>query len=518
MNPDLQVTIGDLAETIRGVTYQKSQAKDIPCDGYSPLIRATNIDRGTIVLDSFIYVPDIVIRDDQRLRPGDIVLAASSGSLSIVGKAALLRSEWRGTFGAFCYAIRPDPRRVTPGYLAYFMQTSTYRGRVSRLAAGVNINNLRREHIESVVLPICALAEQKRIVDAVDSYLTRLDNAIASLERVQAKLKAYRASVLKAAVEGRLVPTEASLARAEKRDYEPAEALLTRILKERRRRWEEAQLVKIKAKGSTPKDDRWKAKYHEPTPSESSTLPALPEGWCWMRAEAFFWDADYGTSEKCTLDGTGSPVLRIPNVDTGRISLEELKYAAKDADLKRDGGVEPGDFLFIRTNGSRSLIGRGALVVRSYEPSLQFASYLIRLRVVEVESAPAWFALAWHGPSVRTQLLKVAASSAGQHNVSLSAASSFVVPLPPVGEQSRILAEVDRLASVATKAEEQTVANLHRCRRLRQAVLKWAFEGNLVDQDPSDEPAEMLLARIRAERASAGPATKNRGRKAKGTV
>ena len=97
--------------------------------------------------------------------------------------------------------------------------------------------------------------EQQRIVEAIDSYLTRLNDAVASLERAQAKLKAYRPSVLKAAVEGRLVPTEASLARAEKRAYETAEALLVRILNERRRRWEEAQLAKFKATGKTPKDE-----------------------------------------------------------------------------------------------------------------------------------------------------------------------------------------------------------------------------------------------------------------------
>lgn len=239
MKLDLTATIRDLAETIRGVTYEKAEARGSPRVGYSPLIRATNIDHGVLVFDSFVYVPDVVIRDDQRLRVGDIVLAASSGSLSVVGKAAILRKQWHGTFGAFCYAVRPNPERVVPDYLAYFMQTSTYRSRVSKLAAGVNINNLRREHIESVDLPYCAIPEQQRIVETIDSYLTRLDNAVASLERVQAKLKAYRASVLKAAVEGRLVPTEVSLARAEKRDYEPAEVLLARILKERRRRWEE---------------------------------------------------------------------------------------------------------------------------------------------------------------------------------------------------------------------------------------------------------------------------------------
>ncbi len=125
---------------------------------------------------------------------------------------------------------------------------------------------------------VATAEEQHRIVEAIDSYLTRLDDAVASLERVQAKLKAYRASVLKAAVEGRLVPTEAALARAEKRAYEPAEALLARILKERRRRWEEAELAKLKAAGRTPRDDKWKGKYEEPVALDTSTASRASRG------------------------------------------------------------------------------------------------------------------------------------------------------------------------------------------------------------------------------------------------
>ena len=130
-----------------------------------------------------------------------------------------------------------------------------------------------------------ATPEQHRIVEAIESYFTRLDDAVATLERVQRNLKRYRASVLKAAVEGRLVPTEAELARAEGRDYEPASVLLERILAERRRRWEEAELAKMKAKGKTPKDDKWKAKYKEPVAPDTSNLPDLPEGWCWATVE-----------------------------------------------------------------------------------------------------------------------------------------------------------------------------------------------------------------------------------------
>jgi type I restriction enzyme S subunit len=200
-------------------------------------------------------------------------------------------------------------------------------------------------------------------------------------------------------------------------------------------------------------------------------------------------------------DGSGPAVLRIPNIVEGRVDLEDLKFAADDAALRSKDRVQPGDFLFIRTNGSRSLIGKGALVLQDNASPLFFASYLIRLRLVTVDSCDRWFALAWSGPLVREQVLRVAASSAGQHNVSLSAASSFAIPLPPAAEQARIVAEFERLDTGTAVVDHEIAAGEKRCSRLRQAVLKWAFEGRLVDHDPADEPADALLTRIRAERA-----------------
>ncbi len=151
-------------------------------------------------------------------------------------------------------------------FLAWFLQGDEYRNRTSQLAAGVNINNLRREHIEGIPIPLPPLSEQHRIVAEIEKQFTRLNASVAALKRVQANLKRYRASVLKAACDGKLVPTEAELARSEGRDYEPADRLLERILAERRARWE-AQ-------------EKRRGKYEEPPP-DTSDLPELPEGWVW---------------------------------------------------------------------------------------------------------------------------------------------------------------------------------------------------------------------------------------------
>ena len=176
-------------------------------------------------------------------------------------------------------AIR-TPQDISASFLLHYLRHS-----VSLLvdrATGATFDAIGGEVLRTHLVLVPPAAEQERIVEAIDSYLTRLDDAVASLESVQAKLKAYRASALKAAVEGRLVPTEAALARAEKRDYEPADALLARILTERRRRWEEGELARLKAAGKPPKNDKWKDKYREPVAPDTSELRDLPEGWSWV--------------------------------------------------------------------------------------------------------------------------------------------------------------------------------------------------------------------------------------------
>jgi len=403
---------------------------------------------------------------------------------------------------------------VVPRYLQYRLNAQDFVSFASHLNEG-DRPRVDWSQIGSFPVELPPSAEQRRIVDAIDSYLSRLDEAEAALERVQRNLKRYRAAVLQAAVEGRLVPTEAELARAECRDYEPASELLKRILAERRRRWEETELARLKAAGKAPKDDKWKAKYREPVPPDSEALPGLPEGWAWVNVDTVRWEAGYGTSQKCTSQAQGPPVLRIPNVQDQAVNLDKLKYATAPDDLQPDEALQLGDFLFIRTNGSQNLIGRGALVDRALPGACYFASYLIRLRLVAVGVLPEWTALAWHSSVVRRQLLAEAASSAGQYNVSLAAATRVVIPLPPMTEQRRILNEVAEISSVC-QASLLTVLKSHdRCARLRQSILKWAFEGKLVDQDPNDEPASVLLERIRTERASQVHAPERRSRKQK---
>jgi type I restriction enzyme S subunit len=339
---------------------------------------------------------------------------------------------------------------------------------------------------------LAPLSEQHRTVEAIEEQITRLDAAVSGLKRVQRQLKRYRASVLKAACEGRLVPTELDLARAEDREYEPADKLLERILAERR------------AQGGT--------KYKEPM--APSPAGQLPEGWTWATAEQLVYRSEYGTSVRCAYEGDGLPVLRIPNVAAGRISLDDLKFATMPLAIRDEDALRGGDVLMVRTNGSVGLVGRTAVAPKDMAGPTYFASYLLRFRFAEDATLPRWFSLFATSDQGRRFLESHAASSAGQHNVSLSLIHRWSVPLPPLAEQQRIVAEVERRLSVVEKAEVVVEANLKRAARMRQSILKRAFEGKLVPQDPNDEPASVLLERVRAERERAASTTpKRRGRR-----
>lgn len=404
-----------------------------------------------------------------------------------IGQTGIL--EIHAATNQACAALLPNrASRELVSYLFYYIRGQ--REALKTLGQGGAQPNISQGLLKDYEVPICPLQEQRRVVEVIESYFTRLDDTVATLERVERNLKRYRASVLKSAVEGRLVPTEAALAKQEGRDYEPASVLLERILTERRRRWSESGK---------------KGKYQEPTPPDTTNLPDLPEGWCWTTVESLIWDADYGTSQKCTYEATGPAVLRIPNVQDQALRLDDLKFATEPDQLNADGAVKVGDLIFIRTNGSRNLIGRGAVVLDELHKPHHFASYLIRLRVLPMGGLPRWTGFAWHTPILREQILGDAASSAGQYNVSMKAATGFVVPLAPAAEQERILEELERIDSLAEATIATAAAATERSARLRQSILKWAFEGKLADQDPNDEPASALLNRIKIEREAATP-------------
>ena len=490
-------SLGEAADIIRGVTYKKADARYYPSMNLVPILRATNIER-YLDFQNLVFVPSRNVSDEQFLRIGDIVVASSSGSLSVVGKAAQLTQEWFGAFGAFCLALRPV-QSIESRYLGWFMQSEQYRSRASQLAAGVNINNLRRGDVEGIDFPLPPLAEQHRIVAEIEKQLTRLDASVGALRRAKANLKRYRASVLKAACEGRLVPTEASLARSEGREYEHAGQLLQRILEERRARWESQE----KRRGA----------YKEPSPPDTSALPELPEGWAWATVEQTSTVVRNGYAKR-PVGNEGTPILRISAVRPLNVDLNAIRWVSADAGLDTFHVAE-GDLLFTRYNGNPQLVGVCG-VVHGLNRDTLHPDKLIKVRMVECGVRPEFVQIVANTGASRDFLGSRVRTTAGQSGVSGLDVKGTPIPVPPIAEQCRIVAEVDKQLSVVQQAETTVDASLRRAERLRQSVLKRAFEGKLVPQDPDDEPASVLLERIRAEREAAEASASRNGARTRG--
>jgi type I restriction enzyme, S subunit len=329
-----------------------------------------------------------------------------------------------------------------------------------------------------------------------------LDAATEGLKRVAANLKRYRASVLKAAVGGHLVPTEVELAKKEKRTYEPASVLLERILKERRRRWEQAELAKMKAKGELPKNDAWKKKYEEPASPDTTNLPDLPEGWCWATVEQVG-RVQLGR-QRAPQHHQGSnmrPYLRVANVYEDRLDLSdvmEMNFSPADCQTYR---LEPGDIL-LNEGQSLELVGRPAMY-RGEVPGACFQNTLVRFRAIEPLSG-RYALIAFRAYLNNGRFQKIAAWTTNIAHLGAGRFSVLEFPLPPLAEQERIADEVERFLTMADAVASSTSMRRTHIARLRQSILRWAFEGKLVDQDPNDEPASVLLERIRQQRTQGG--------------
>ena len=386
------------------------------------------------------------------------------------------------------FIVFPSQPNLNNAYLKYFLNQWEFVSFVTRLNTG-DRPRVDFTQFANYPLPLAPLPEQRRIVAEIEKQFTRLDASVESLKRARANLKRYRASVLKSACEGSLVPTEAELARNEGRDYEPAGVLLERILAERRARWES--------------QEKRRGKYKEPSAPDTSDLPALPEGWAWATL-AQVSDVKGGVT-KGKLYRSGQtlreiPYLRVANVQRGYLDLEQLSTIKTSEETIEQLRLIPGDVLFTE-GGDRDKLGRGWVWQGEVEECIH-QNHVFRARLLLDSVIPEM--VSWWGNSFgRDFFSRFGKQTTNLASINLTVLSQFPIPIPPLAEQQRIVAEVERRLSVIQQAEATVTASLVRADRLRQSILKQAFSGQLVPQDPDDEPASALLERIRAEREAA---------------
>ena len=167
------MNLSEIMTQVRGLSYSKKDSHNIYFEDSIPVLRAGNIQNARILQEDYVYVSNDLVKDKQYLKQGDVLIAASSGSISIVGKAAMVQSDMNATFGAFCKVLRPNAEKVNLNYFKHFFETAYYKITIKSLAEGANINNLKTEHFDNLEIPLPPLDQQKKIaaiLDAADAY------------------------------------------------------------------------------------------------------------------------------------------------------------------------------------------------------------------------------------------------------------------------------------------------------------------------------------------------------------
>lgn len=412
-------------------------------------LRPMNIDRdGKIDLSVTKFVS--ADKDRRRLTVGD-VLFNNTNSPELVGKTTVVNVPGDFAFSNHMTRIRFDDR-VLPKFGALQLHFLWMRGYFQyNCVKHVNQASVSSRTLGRAVPFVWApLDEQERIVGEIEKQFSRLDEAVANLKRVKANLKRYRAAVLKDAVEGRLVPTEADLARREGHTFETGAQLLQRILDIRR--------------------GKWKGKYEDPAQSAPMDLPPLPEGWAWARLGAVASIKGGITVDKKRRDSTARPVpyLRVANVQRGYLDLKEIKLIdAPQADID-ELRLQPGDILF-NEGGDRDKLGRGWIWEGQLRECIH-QNHVFRARLFSDELSPKF--VSWWGNTFgRHYFLREGKQTTNLASINMTKLSALPVPMPPAAEQQRIVAEVDWQLSVFQAVKTAVTEKLLQTIPLRSQIL-----------------------------------------------
>lgn len=497
------VELAEIAETSSGGTPSRQNSQNY--DGTIPWIKSGNLKDGPI-RDADESISELALKSSAaKLFPVGTLLIALYGAT--IGKLGIL-SIAAATNQAVCGIFLTD--HVSTPFLFSFLVS--HRRKLIELGQGGAQPNISQQIVRSIEIPLPPFNEQKRIVSKIEELFSELDAGEASLRLARRQLGVYRQSLLKQAFGGKLT---ALWRRRDPHLLESPDQLLNRIDKQREAHYQQqvsdwTKAVKKWQKGSNEDPKPTKPKIPKFCRNEETrSHDGLPLGWIRTRLGQIIEEPAYGTSKKCAYDFEGVGVLRIPNIDDGRIDASDLKFAGfTDSEISQYG-LKEGDLLMIRSNGSVSIVGTCGLVSTSVSQFL-YAGYLIRLRPIPLTIDPAFLISFIKSHDARTQIEGVAKSSSGVNNINTGEIQSLGVSICCVAEQQEIVRLLDEQFTVIEQNEREIHAALKRSAALRQSILKKAFTGQLVPQDPTDEPASALLERIREERDASASAPKKK--------
>ncbi len=433
---------GDLYEFVRGVTFPKDVASTTSSCTRIGILRAGNLEWGRILLDDLVYVPSEYVKSEQMLRPGDLVLAMSSGSATVVGKAAPVTNPLPSmAFGAFCGVIRPKREEHVP-WLTWYFQSPLYRSWLREVSSGTNINNLKGSSFLELEIPLPPVEEQRRIIGRLVEMMERTRRARAALSGIPQEGQSLITNILYSAVSGDLT-----------RDWRlqhPGHSVAPRRL--------------------TQASTSHESEYFRPAWE-------LPSSWVFISArEAGEVQLGRQRAPKYHLGENMRPYLRTANVFEDRIDTSDvlsMQFGDKDFETYR---LKHGDIL-LNEGQSRELVGRPAMY-RGELPDVCFQNTLVRFRSSE-DVIPEYALLVFRYYLRSGRFQRLAQWSTNIAHLGAGRFAQIEFPLPPMAEQKEIVSrahgQLDKthtlLRSVSELGRELTL--------LESSVLKTVFQGPL---------------------------------------
>jgi len=448
-------------------------------------------------------------------KEGDVLFAKITPCMEN-GKMAVVPEVTGGHgFGSTEFHVLRPRKGIESGYLYYFVSSKKFRVDAEHNMTGaVGQRRVPTPYLAAYEIPLPPTAEQKRIVAKIEEIFSELDKGIESFKTAREQLKVYRQALLKHAFEGKLTAAW----REENQDkLETADALLKRIQTERADRyrqqvkeWEKA----VKAWEKSGKKGRKPGKPSKPkelsplTAEDLADLPKLPEGWGWVKVGGLC-DVVRGGSPRPAGDpkfyGGNIPFLKVADItNNSGPYVKDYSYSIKEAGLKKTRQIKP-NTLLLSNSGATLGVPKICIIDATLNDGL--AAFL-NLR----EESLLFHYYFWES---KTKELRAINQGAAQPNLNTDLIKDVAIPFCSVEEQSEL---IEKLEACLTEVEyfDQTITTaLQQAETLRQSILKKAFSGQLVPQDPDDESAAALLARIRAERGGeATPGSNPRSKKA----
>lgn len=384
--------------------------------------------------------------------PDDILVSVRAP----VGDTNICHGE--SCIGRGLAALRPN-RGIEPLFLFYGIRA--FQNELILKGSGSTFDSISSGELREFEIPITRTDEQKRIVAKIEELFSKVDSGAESLNTTEKRLDLYQSSVIKSAITGKLTETWRS---------ENQQSASGADLVERAQEKEEKNKYKKQGKLNGNSEEQ---------------VFEVPSSWGWAQVGDICKAIRYGSSEKADYEFEGVPLLRMGNIENGKLNYDDLKYLPTDWE-REELILTSGDVLFNRTN-SAELVGKTALYKENH-PRSTFASYLVRAQVYPDIYNPALLVYFTNSVFGRQYINSVISQQVGQANVNATKFASMPIPVPSIEEQNEIVREVDHRLSIVDEVMNEVDSNLKRSSRLRQSILKNAFEGNLVPKDPTEDP------------------------------